>query len=83
MADLVACYSGSQYAEYPLAFQFQGEVLSVDEILARGRTPAGKCFRVRTAQAIFDLTYDEVHDQWRVEPLFVGHPALQHNEEPA
>ena len=83
MADLVACHSGGQYAEYPLAFQFQGDTLPVDEILARWRTPAGKCFRVRAVGAVFDLNYDEAHDLWRVEQIFVAIPASGHYEEPA
>jgi len=83
MADLVTCHSGSQYAEYPLTFQFQGGTLPVDEILARWRTPASMGFCVRAAGAVFDLYYDEAQDQWRVEPLFAGPPASNHNEEPA
>jgi hypothetical protein len=83
MAELVTCHSGSEYAEYPLAFQFQGRDLPVDEILARWRTPAGKCFRVRAAGALYDLIYDEGHDQWRVEPLFSTSPSSDHHQEPA
>jgi len=69
MTDAVVCHSGSQYAEYPLAFQFEGHTLPVDEILRRWRTPDGKCFRVRAAGDIFDLYYDATHDGWRVEQL--------------
>jgi hypothetical protein len=69
MADRVACHSGSAYAEYPLRFEFQGETLPVDEVLACWRTPAGKRFRVRASRALFDLVYDEAQDQWRVERL--------------
>ena len=83
MTDVVICHSGSQYAEYPLAFQFQGDTLPVDEILRRWRTPAGKSFRVRAAEAVFDLMYDEAYDQWRVEQLFAGVPTSNHHEEPA
>lgn len=81
MTDAVVCHSGSQYAEYPLAFQFEGHTLPVDEILARGRTPAGKCFRVRAAGSVFDLYYDEAHDGWRVEQLSTKISASQHDEE--
>ena len=80
MPDPVACHSGSAYAEYPLRFEFQGETLPVEEVLARWRTPTGKRFRVRAAHALFDLAYDEAQDQWRVEPLPL---AFQHQEEPA
>ena len=83
MADLVVCHSGSEYAEYPLRFQFQDEVLPVDEVLARWRFPASKCFRVRAGCAVFDLVYDEEQDQWRVEQLFTELPSSEHNEEPA
>ena len=83
MADLVVCHSGSAYAEYPLAFQFNGHVLPVDEVLARWRSPASTCFRVRTATAIFDLYYDEALDHWRVEQLFSELPIPKHFEEPA
>jgi len=69
MTDAVVCHSGSQYAEYPLTFQFEGDALPVDEILARWRTPIGKCFRVCAAGEVFDLYYDEAHDGWRVEQL--------------
>jgi tryptophan 2,3-dioxygenase len=83
MADPVACHSGSAYAEYPLRFEFQGEALAVDEVLARWRTPTGKRFRVRAAQALFDLVYDEAQDHWRVEQLSDELPISQHDEEPA
>lgn len=83
MAELVRCHSGSEYAEYPLAFQFQGDVLPVDEILRRDRPPTGKCSRVRAAEALYDLIYDEGHDQWRVEPVYSAIPASYHHQEPA
>jgi hypothetical protein len=83
MADLVYCHSGSQYAEYPLSFHFQGQPLPVDEILARARTPAGSIFRVRAARAIFDLTYDELQDQWSVVQLTAALPISPNPQEPA
>jgi hypothetical protein len=83
MADLVACHSGSTYAEYPLAFQFQGETLPVDEVLARWRSPAGRCFRVRSARTLFDLVYVEDQDQWRVEQFSAELPYSPNQEEPA
>lgn len=83
MAGLVSCHSGSQYAEYPLSFHFQGHVLPVDEILARARTPAGRNFRVRAASAVFDLAYDELQDQWRVVQLTAALPISHHPQEPA
>jgi hypothetical protein len=83
MPDLVAVHSGSAYAEYPLRFEFQGETLAVDEVLARWRTPAGKHFRVLAARALFDLVYDEAQDQWRVEQLSGELPISQYDEESA
>jgi hypothetical protein len=81
MADLVVCHSGSVYAEYPLRFQFKGRLLPVNEILRRWRSPACKCFRVRTATAVFDLYYDEEQDNWQVEQLFSGVPISVPHEE--
>jgi hypothetical protein len=83
MPDPVTCHSGSAYAEYPLRFDFQGETLPVDEVLARWRTPTGKHFRVRAARALFDLVYDEVQDQWRVERLSGELSSSQLHESPA
>jgi hypothetical protein len=83
MADPVVCHSGSQYAEYPLAFLFEDRALPVDEILRRWRIPIGKCFRVRSAGEVFDLVYDEAHDGWRVEQLSIRVSPSEHNEEAA
>jgi hypothetical protein len=69
MGQNVECYSGSEYAEYPIAFEYQGERLQVTEILRRQRSPTGKSFRVRPAHSlIFELHYDEAGDVWLIEP---------------
>jgi hypothetical protein len=63
----VECHSGSQYAEYPLAFTWQDRRLEVVEILDRRRTPAGKGFRVRAVdEQVYDLFYDELSQVWQV-----------------
>ena len=66
----VTCYSGVEYVEYPIAFEYQGERMQVAEILARHRHPKGKSFRVRSANSfIFEMEYDEASDAWLIEPL--------------
>lgn len=61
----VECYSGSEYAEYPRAFDWQGQRLVVDEVLQRRRTPSGKTFRVRVAGGqVYDLIYNEMSQVW-------------------
>jgi len=63
----VECYSGSEYAEYPRAFDWQGQRLQVDEVLQRRRTPPGKAFRVLAADGrVYDLCYDEMSQAWQV-----------------
>jgi hypothetical protein len=62
----VECYSGSEYAEYPRAFDWQGLRLVVAEILQRRRTPSGKTFRLRAADGqVYDLSYDEMSQDWQ------------------
>jgi hypothetical protein len=67
----VECYSGSTYAERPMAFYWEGQRLEVERILARWRTPAASCFRVLTRgrQRIFELRYDESADTWHIQPV--------------
>lgn len=63
----VECHSGSQYAEYPTALHWQDQRLEVTEILAQWRSPQGRHFRVRTRDdLIFELTYLEEQDDWRI-----------------
>lgn len=69
MGPNVECYSGIEYAEYPVAFDYQGERIQIAEILERQRHPTGKRFLVRTADShIFEISYDEPQDTWLVEP---------------
>ncbi len=68
--DSVECYSGSEYAERPLAVTWQGLHMEIVEILERWRGPETKGFRVRTtAGTVFELTYLEISEQWHVQPL--------------
>jgi hypothetical protein len=67
---LVECRSDTEYAERPVALHWQEHRLEILEILARWRTPAGKCFRVRTADdQIFELTYNETTAGWEIQQL--------------
>ncbi|MBN2387795.1 MAG: hypothetical protein JXB85_12325 [Anaerolineales bacterium] len=68
MNVLVACHSGHEYAERPTALTWQGQSLKVEAVLARWRAPGEKWFRVRTTDGqFFELTYDEVADEWRIQ----------------
>jgi hypothetical protein len=66
---MVECYSGHEYAQRPVAFEWEGERKIVESVLNTSRTPAGRCFRVRTIDhQIFDLCYDESQDVWSIQP---------------
>jgi hypothetical protein len=75
MAELVECYSSSEYAGRPKALQWQGERLEIATVQRRWRTPTARCFRVRTVQdQVFDLCYEEHDDSWQVIPILVKDP---------
>ena len=62
----VECYSGSEYAEQPRAFTWEGQRLEVVEVLQRWRTPSGKSFRVvATDGQVYDLFYEELSRLWQ------------------
>jgi hypothetical protein len=64
----VECRSDSEYAERPIALYWQEQRLEIVEILSRWRTPAGKGFRVRTADdQIFELIYNEISADWQIQ----------------
>jgi hypothetical protein len=68
MEKLVECYSGTAYAERPVALSWEGTRLEVSEVLNSWQTPAGKAFRVCTTDGrAFELAYDEFADRWSVE----------------
>jgi hypothetical protein len=66
----VTCYSGHSYAQEPRAFTWQGERHLVAAVERTWRTPLALHFRVRTEDgARYELTYDELADEWRLVPL--------------
>ena len=68
----VGCYSGRSYAERPLAFQWRGEEVAVEEVLGEWREPAGPVFRVRTPRGTCVLGYDERADRWWLRGTLSG-----------
>jgi hypothetical protein len=68
--DTVECYSGSEFAERPLALTWQGCHFEVAEILARWRGPQEKGFRIKTTDGqAFELTYREIPEEWHIQPI--------------
>jgi hypothetical protein len=66
--EIVECHSGYAYAEKPVALTWEGKRLVIQEILAQGRTPQTKWFRVRTTdEQVFELSYYEETDDWQVK----------------
>lgn len=66
----VECYSGSRYAERPVAFLHGGTRYIVAAVLAEKLLENGKCFFVRTEEdLLFQLFYDVTRDQWEVSDL--------------
>lgn len=69
-SELVECHSGYEYAERPVAFYWEGNRWEIEAIEAQWSLPGGKQFRVRTQdERIFELFYDELKDEWRVNPV--------------
>ena len=60
----VRCYSGRTYAERPVAFEWGGGELPVEEVLSEWLEPAGPVFRVRTRRGVFGLAYEQQADRW-------------------
>ena len=66
--ELVECLSGSAYADKPLAFTWQGQRHRVEKILAEGRTPQVKWFKVTTGSgAAFELSWSEETGNWQIQ----------------
>jgi hypothetical protein len=66
----VECYSGTRYAERPVALTWNGKRLSIETIERAWQTPDSVVFVVRVADdRRFELTYLPTHDQWTVRPL--------------
>jgi hypothetical protein len=65
--DLVECHSDFEYAERPVALQWNGQRLGISEILKSWRAPGEKGFRVRVVDGqLFELFYNELQDEWRI-----------------
>lgn len=63
----VECYSGSTYAERPVAVHWQGQRLAVEQVLRSWRTPAGPGFDVIvTGGQTLVLDYCTANDLWTV-----------------
>lgn len=68
--EVVECRSDAEYAERPLSLLWEGNRQEIAEIFARWRGPGEKGFRVKTVSGMaFELTYQEVSDDWHVQPL--------------
>ena len=69
----VECYSGTRYAERPVALTWNGERLSIETIERAWQTPDGIAFTVRIAGGLhFELAYFSTSDQWTAQPLQVS-----------
>ena len=67
MKHAVECYSGANYAERPIAVQWQGQRRMVVQVLRSWRTPQGPAFDVVVLDGRkFRLAYDESSDTWQV-----------------
>jgi hypothetical protein len=70
MNELVECYSGSAYADRPVALIWEGKRLEITRILAEWRTPEENHFRVCTSDGReFELAYSQTLDEWQIENL--------------
>ena len=66
----VECLSGHTYAERPIALWWEGERLTIVEIIAQWRIPGGRRFRVQAENdQSFELCYSEQQDEWQVSLL--------------
>ena len=71
MDDQVECHSDYTYAQRPTAIYWQEAHLGIAEILAEWHSPNARHFKVITVnRLIFELSYWEDADQWRIIPLF-------------
>lgn len=66
----VECYSGTRYAERPVALTWNGKRLSIESVERAWQTPNGMAFTVRVAGGFrFELTYLPTSDQWSAQSL--------------
>jgi hypothetical protein len=67
--EAVECHAGYTYPQYPVAFRWQGERLTVQSVIKDWRSPPGRTFRVEASDGrIFTLTYLEKEDDWEIIP---------------
>ena len=70
LEPLVECYSGSEYAERPIAFQWEGQRVTINDIRERWRVPGRLCFRVGVEDGRrFELFYNELNDVWEINEV--------------
>jgi hypothetical protein len=68
--ETVECRSDTEYAERPLSLLWQGYRYEIAEIISRWRGPGEKGFFVKTIDGFtFELTYQEISDDWHVQPI--------------
>ena len=66
----VECYSGTRYAERPVALTWYGKRLSIEAIERAWQTPDSRAFVVRvTGDLRFELTFLLSRDQWTARSL--------------
>jgi len=64
----VLCHSGYEYAQRPIAFQWEGEQLAITQVKGEWKTPDGKLFRVLTeGDQVFELHYNSLKDKWYIQ----------------
>jgi hypothetical protein len=70
MNERVECHSGYQYAERPVALEWEGQRLEITEVETQWRSPSEHCFRVRVQDnRRFEICYGELNDEWRINPI--------------
>jgi len=68
--EAVECRSDTEYAERPLSLFWDGRRYEIAEIISRWHGPGEKGFRVKTVHGMaFELTYQELSDDWHVQPI--------------
>jgi hypothetical protein len=70
MSAIVECHSGYDYADKPVALTYLDRRLEIVSILAQGRTPDEKWFRVRTGDGqLFRLSCATESGEWQIQKL--------------
>ncbi|MGD0004531.1 MAG: hypothetical protein ABSE06_09920 [Anaerolineaceae bacterium] len=70
LEPVVECYSGSAYAERPIALLWDGQRLEFTGVEERWRIPGELCFRVRTRDnRRFELFFNELKATWKINEV--------------